>query len=285
MIRLLAVLLQRQKPGKPSARMVPIYSLGILGRAKNVPLFGKEIKIHSDLWRVAGQIGKNKRKPAGRISPLDSPPSICHRQTRLRRCEKCLARGRRLAATRQSQRDGKIAFAGNAFLLADEPFRLRLDFRADGRAQPLRGRRDGGEQIDVAAITVGGERAHFVELRRGPLDGAGGEAGREGPLDGGGEACVARVDPVGVPVGVHVEMERDEKRAVGSDGGGFGNQLRRDVRLRDGGAEAGFRRGNRVGGARGEPAREEERAEDDSQRGHGDNVNRKGEGALALEIL
>ncbi len=87
-------------------------------------------------------------------------------------------------------------------------------------------------------------------FRRRPLDRSGGEAGRQRPIDRRGQTRVAGIDPVGVPARVHMQMQRDVERLAGLNRGRLGNQLRRDMRLRDRCACALGGRGNRLRGAR-----------------------------------
>jgi len=123
------------------------------------------------------------------------------------------------------QGEAEIRAAGQADLRAFEPVYFRGE--GDGRTgRKIRGRGDlyGQEHFALVAVVCDG----FVErekLGRGPLDGAGGPAGREAPGDLGGHAGVAGVDPVSVPAGVGFKTEGGPERLAGGDGGDIGHQF------------------------------------------------------------
>ncbi len=182
---------------------------------------------------------------------------VRHRQPRPRQVEEILVVHRKAQVEHpRIERQGQLGLAGNALLLADEPARFGLEVEMLWEIRFRR--RDRGQQVNIAAVAVGDQRSHVMFFRRRPLDGAGGEAGRHRPLDRGGHPGVARIDPVGVPARIRVEMQRDIEGFAQLDRGHFGNQFRGDVRLRN--ARAGPVRGgvDGIGGANGENSGQEQ---------------------------
>ena len=91
---------------------------------------------------------------------------------------------------------------------------------------------DGDGEDGVALVVVGDDVARlFIEVGNRPLDGAGGEAGREGPVDFGGDAGVAGVLPVGVPAGGGLEFKTDGEGLAGDDGVGTSEEMGGDEGL------------------------------------------------------
>ena len=114
------------------------------------------------------------------------------------------------------KRERQVGFAGDADFAADEP----VDVGAEvGFAGGLEGVGEGDGKEDFVFVAEIHEWAEGQAAGRGELHGAGGDAGGEVPVDGGGFAGVAGVAPVDVPAFIQFEVQADEGRGSGLQGG------------------------------------------------------------------
>ena len=144
---------------------------------------------------------------------------------------------RRRALHRHLQRER--AFFGDAFLAADQPGRLQLEGRVLGERAGVEGachRHRHGQQHGVF-ITVVGQRAERNLVRHGPGDLARVYAFGQLPFELRGQARVAGVLPVGVPLGLVRDLQTEQQRLAGADAVGcLRDQLGLHMRRGDGAA-------------------------------------------------
>ncbi len=138
---------------------------------------------------------------------------------------------------RDAQREP--AFFGNALLAAGQPGGVELHLQVAAVEAGGDGQRH--RQQHRAVVAVVGQRAERELARRGPGDVARRHTGGQGPFELGRQARVARVLPVGVPLGGVAELQPDpdsfpRARAVGRVGQQFGAHLVGLRRRLDGGA-------------------------------------------------
>ena len=144
---------------------------------------------------------------------------------------------------------------GDADVLADQPARIRLD--RDGAGLRAGGRRELGEEHHLVRVAVVHEGADPLAFRMGPLDGPGAPAFGQRPLDLRGQARVARILPVGVPVLVHAQAKAHGGGLAGGGSHAFGEELGLHVLgphrrgMGRGRESAGKRQGEQQGGAKG----------------------------------
>ena len=120
----------------------------------------------------------------------------------------------------------------DAGLLADEPVGLggeahRLAGFQSGRDLELR------QQQHLAFVAVVDERPRGERMRRGPLDRAGFDTGRQRPGERRRQAGIARIAPIRVPAVGHLEAQRHRHRLAGHDGRPLADQFRLDMRRLD----------------------------------------------------
>ena len=122
---------------------------------------------------------------------------------------------RRRAAQRQA--NGEIALLRNAFLLAHQPGGVQAHFHRLGGRAWLEFRRDGQRhgQQHRALVAIVHQRPQRKALRQRPLDFARAHAGRQRPLQLGGQARIARVLPVGMPMRLMLQPQAQPHGAAG----------------------------------------------------------------------
>ncbi len=166
------------------------------------------------LQRLAAQRGRQARDTELERIALDPRRALAAQRLGLR-IEGGLE-GRRIqrggAARRNLQRE--LAFFGDAFLLAHQPTGLELDLHVAAQQRRLEVRRDGerNRQQHRALVAVVGQRADGDLLGHRPGDVAGQHARRQGPLQLRGQAGIARVLPVGVPLGLVRQLQAHPDR-------------------------------------------------------------------------
>ena len=111
--------------------------------------------------------------------------------------------------------DAQAELAGlrKAIHLADQPVSTQL--HVERRAAEGRRHGDGHRQQQGPFVPVVDERPDRQALRRGPFDGSRGGAGGQLPAQRGGEAGIARVHPVGVPLGRMLDQQAEPERLAG----------------------------------------------------------------------
>ncbi|MNU97179.1 hypothetical protein D3C71_872410 [compost metagenome] len=150
---------------------------------------------------------------------------------------------RRGALDGQLQRE--FAFFGNALLAAHQPGGAQLDRRVLGQRAggKTAGHGDGHGQQHRAFVAIVGQRADGDLLGQGPGDLARVQTGWQRPGQVGGQARIARVLPVGVPLGLVGDREAQPQRLAGRHAlGRMGQQLGANIGRGDhaGALSAGF---------------------------------------------
>jgi hypothetical protein len=118
---------------------------------------------------------------------------------------------RRRRLRRHTQRE--LALLRDAHVLAHQPLRRQLDVE---RVALEAGRdRHRHRQQQLAVVAVVHQRAHRQALGRGPRDLACGRARTQLPIERGRQARVARVLPVGVPLGLVLDSQAEPHGLAG----------------------------------------------------------------------
>ena len=116
------------------------------------------------------------------------------------------------AAQRQAQR--KLALFGNALFAAHQPLRLELDLQRLTQRRGHKLRRDGQRQRQQrrAFKTVVSQLANRDFVWQRPMDFARLHPRRQRPLQRGGQARIARIFPVRVPLGLMRQLQAQPHR-------------------------------------------------------------------------
>jgi hypothetical protein len=126
--------------------------------------------------------------------------------------------------------DGEIelGFAGQAGLLADEPFdgSLNGDLRWKGL---VLGWGDLDEENGFLFVSITEERGDENLFREGKLEFAGGPSGRKFPSHGRGEAGVPRIFPIDMPTGDGTKTKPESHGFSRFHGFWFGQQVNSDL--------------------------------------------------------
>ena len=120
-----------------------------------------------------------------------------HGQARARLVEQCRVLDQRRAGRAGRQGEAEVAALGNAHVFADQPIRPQLDLQWRLGQRPLH--RQGHRQQQRALVAVVHQWPDGQSLGYRPFDLAGLESCWKLPLQLGGQARVARVQPIGVP--------------------------------------------------------------------------------------
>ena len=160
------------------------------------------------------------------------------------RLEEVFAMGGGAAAHGNLQRE--LSAFGNAFHAADQPAgRQAYLHHAGFRRLEVAGNLDRNGQQHGVFVAVIDQRAYAQGVGRGPVNGSSAQTGGKLPLQFGGQAGVAGVLPVGVPVGLMGQLEaQPEGLACGNPIGRLRHQFGAHAWcLHHGGRGAGFAAG------------------------------------------
>jgi hypothetical protein len=132
-----------------------------------------------------------------------------------------------LGPVQHRQVERELRLLGQAQVLADEVAQRAAQGHRAGR---LRGRCHRHRQQHRVLVAVGHHRRRGHLRRVRPLDGAGGEAGRQLPVDARRLAGIAGVLPVDVPAAVEFELHADCERLLRQHAAHVGEQRDAGVR-------------------------------------------------------